>query len=90
MNFDPLRGHPRKATSGGERARAEAEAEAEAERASTAAACIADPPSIWQLVAYGPNAYFSKTMSGPIPPPQAAALQRGYFGAAAPPAPVAQ
>ena len=88
MNFDPLRGHPRKATSGGERARAEAEAEAE--RASTAAACIADPPSIWQLVAYGPNAYFSKTMSGPIPPPQAAALQRGYFGAAAPPAPVAQ
>ena len=26
-------------------------------------------------------------MSGPIPPPQAAALQPGYFGAAAPPRP---
>ena len=38
------------------RAAAAEKAEAEEERASTAAACIADPPSIWQLVAYGPNA----------------------------------
>ena len=54
LNFDPLRGHPEADLRASARARAEAEAEEE--RASTAAACIADPPSIWQLVAYGPNA----------------------------------
>ena len=56
---------------------------------STAAARSAGPPSIWQLCAYGPNLYFSKWYSHPDSAPQAAAIEPGYFGAAAAPAPVA-
>ena len=53
----------------------------------TAAARSAATPSKRQLCARGPNASFPNMYSHPDSLPQAAALQPGYFGAAAPPRP---
>ena len=42
-------------------------------------------PSTWQLCAHGPNVYFSNRYTRPDSAPQAAAIEHGYFGAAAAP-----
>jgi hypothetical protein len=55
----------------------------EAERVNTAAAaCAADPPSMRQISAHGPNASFSNRYTRPDSGQQVSALQPGYFGAA--------